>query len=79
MNLNSKYVQPGVLKMAKFIIEFEDNEDGGMNSKIELIGFKGVKGLNVETNSCTQNMYFAINNFLVSEIGLSIPEVNKAS
>ena len=60
--------------MAKFTIEFEDDDKQGMKAKVVLDGFKGVTSDNLLANTATQNMYFAINAFLVNGLGLDIPE-----
>lgn len=61
--------------MAKFTITFEDTKNGGMKSSIDLIGFKDVPGQSLNQNTCVQNLYFALNNFMVAELGLKIPPI----
>lgn len=59
--------------MAKFIIEFEDTETGGMDSRIELSGFEGVTFENLKSCTTTQHMYLAIIAYINNELGLKIP------
>ena len=38
--------------MAKFILEFEDTEDGGMKAKVELKGFSDASKSNMGNQTC---------------------------
>lgn len=64
--------------MASFTITFEDTEDGGMKSSIEVKGFINASSKTLDQNTCVQNMFFAINNFMVKDLGLKIPPIHAA-
>ena len=63
--------------MAKFIFEFEDRNDGGVDCRIELEGFSDASSENMENQTNAQNLYFALNLLISKKLGLEIPEVNK--
>lgn len=64
--------------MASFTITFEDTEDGSIKSTIEIKGFKNSSSKTLAENTCVQNMFFAINNFMVKDLGIKIPQIDAA-
>ena len=64
--------------MASFTITFEDTEDGGIKSTIEIKGFKNSSSKTLAENTCVQNIFFAVNNFMVKDLGIKIPQIDAA-
>lgn len=49
--------------MASFTISFEDTEDGGIKSTIEIKGFKNSSSKTLAENTCVQNIFFRSKQF----------------